>query len=39
MASKAALKAIGDLLRKQKWDEVVAQSRQFVEGEPRNYQA
>ncbi|EFQ27501.1 tetratricopeptide [Colletotrichum graminicola] len=37
--SKAALKAIGDSVKQQKWDDAIQKATEFLEKEPKNYQA
>jgi superkiller protein 3 len=39
MSAKAALKAIQDLIKQQKWDDAIAQASGLLEREPKNYQA
>lgn len=36
--SKAALKAINDAIRQQKFDDAVAQAQEFIKKESKNYQ-
>lgn len=36
--SKAALKAIGELIRQSKWGDAIEQARQFVQKEPKSFQ-
>lgn len=38
-SSKAALKAIADAVKQQKYDDALQQARDFTQREPRNYQA
>lgn len=38
MSSKAALKAIADAVRQQKFDDVIEKARDFLKKEPNNYQ-
>lgn len=38
MSSKAALKAIADAVRQQKFDDVIEKAREFLKKEPNNYQ-
>lgn len=35
--AKAALKAVNEAIRKQQWDEAVAQASSLVEKDPSNY--
>ncbi|GKT82534.1 antiviral protein [Colletotrichum tofieldiae] len=37
--AKAALKAIGDSVKQQKWDDAIQKATEFLEKEPKNYQA
>jgi hypothetical protein len=38
MSSKAALKAINDAVRQQKFDDVIEKAQEFLKKEPKNYQ-
>ncbi|GJC77535.1 superkiller protein 3 [Colletotrichum liriopes] len=38
-SAKAALKAIGDSVKQQKWDDAIQKATEFLEKEPKNYQA
>lgn len=38
MSSKAALKAINEAVRQQKYDEVIEKAREFLKKEPKNHQ-
>ncbi|KZL80438.1 antiviral protein [Colletotrichum incanum] len=37
--AKAALKAIGESVKQQKWDDAIQKATEFLENEPKNYQA
>ncbi|KXH67589.1 tetratricopeptide [Colletotrichum salicis] len=37
--AKAVLKAIGDSVKQQKWDDAIQKATEFLEREPKNYQA
>lgn len=37
--TKAALKAIGEAIKQQKWDEATKQAEDLLQREPKNYQA
>lgn len=36
--SKAALKAIGELIRQSKWDDAIQKAQAFVQNEPKSFQ-
>ncbi|KAJ5012682.1 Superkiller protein 3 [Colletotrichum sp. SAR 10_99] len=38
-SSKAAVKAIGDSVKQQKWDDAIQKATEFLEREPKHYQA
>lgn len=38
-SSKAALKAIADAVKQQKYDDALEQAQDFIQREPKNYQA